>query len=74
MEIQRGKLSSLEVRGLLLDTLSYEENDIDSGGRTFKMYGDQGTQGNLYNLAEKLAIKLGMIPHAIDVSLVAWGA
>lgn len=74
MEIQRRNLSSLEIRGLLLDTLSYEENDIDSGGKTFKMYGYQGTQGNLYYLAENLAIKLGMIPHVINGSSVAWGA
>ena len=59
MENQRGNLSSLEIRGLLLDTLAYEEDDIDSEEKTFKMYEYQGTQADLYRLAENLAIKQG---------------
>lgn len=66
-------LSSLEIRGLLLDALAYEECDIDSEGKTFKMYGYQGTQSDLYRLAENLAIKQGMIPYEIKVSGAAWG-
>jgi hypothetical protein len=66
-------LSSLEIRGLLLNTLEYEELDIDSEGKTFKMYGYQGTQSDLYRLAENLAIKLKIIPDEIKVSGAAWG-
>lgn len=73
MEKQRESLSSLEIRGLLMDTLAYEECDIDSEGKTFKMYGYQGTQSDLYRLAENLAIKRGMIPYEIKVSREAWG-
>lgn len=73
MEKQWGNLSSLEIRGLLLDTLAYEEHDIDSEGKTFKMYGYQGTQSDLYRLAEKLSIKQGIIPHEIKGSNAAWG-
>ncbi|MBZ9608204.1 hypothetical protein G9F73_010345 [Clostridium estertheticum] len=73
MEQQWGNLSSLEIRGLLMDTLAYEECDIDSEGKTFKRYGYQGTQSDLYRLAENLAIKRGMIPHEIKVSREAWG-
>ena len=66
-------LSSLEIRGLLLDTLEYEQANIDSEGKTFKKYGYQGTQSDLYRLSENLAIKQGMIPHQIKVSSAAWG-
>lgn len=73
MEKQWSNLSSLEIRGLLLNTLEYEELDIDSEGKTFKMYGYQGTQSDLYRLAENLAIKLKIIPDEIKVSGAAWG-
>jgi len=73
MEKQWESLSSLEIRGLLLDTLAYEEHDIDSEGKTFKMYGYQGTQSDLYRLAENLSIKQGMIPHEIKGTKAAWG-
>lgn len=73
MKQQWGDLSSLEIRGLLMDTLAYEECDIDSEGKTFKRCGYQGTQSDLYRLAENLAIKRGMIPHEIKVSREAWG-
>ena len=74
MEKQWGNLSSLEIRGLLMDTLAYEECDIDSEGKTFKTYRYQGTQSDLYRLAENLAIKRGMISHEIEVSGEAWGS
>jgi len=67
------KLSSLEIRNLLLDTLAYEDEDIDSEGKTFKKYGYQGTQSDLYRLVENLAIKEGMIPCEIKVPGAAWG-
>lgn len=73
MENQRRNLSSLEIRGLLFDTLAYEEDDIDSEGKTFKIYKYQGTQADLYRLAENLAIKQELIPHEIKVSRAAWG-
>ena len=43
-------LSSIEVRTLMMDTLSYEGNDIDSEGKNFKMYGYCGTQSDLFRL------------------------
>ena len=53
-------LSSIEIRNLMLDTLAYEADDIDSEGKTFKKYGYQGTQSDLYRLMEGLAIKRGL--------------
>ena len=50
-------LSSIEIRNLMLDTLAYEGADIDSEGKTFKMYGYQGAQSDLYRLMEGLAVK-----------------
>ena len=67
-------LSSLEIRQLLLDTLSYEGDDIDSEGKTFKLYGYQGTRSDLFRLAEGLAIKRGLIRNDIAQSGAAWGA
>lgn len=67
------ELSSLEIRNLMLDTLAYEGDDIDSEGKTFKMYGYQGTQDDLYRLMEGLAVKRGMIKNDIPLSAGAWG-
>lgn len=70
---QRVDLSSLEIRELLLETLAYEDGDIDDEGKTFKKYGYQGTQSDLYRLVENLAIKKEIIPIKIKVSKSAWG-
>lgn len=55
------ELSLLEIRNLMLETLAYESDDIDSEGKTFKKYGYRGTQGDLFRLMENLAIKKGII-------------
>ena len=60
-------LSSIEIRNLMLDTLAYEADDIDSEGKTFKKYGYQGTQSDLYRLMEGLAIKRGLIESDIPL-------
>lgn len=66
-------LSSIEIRSLMLDTLAYEHGDIDSEGKTFKLYGYQGTQSDLYRLMEGLAVKRGVIKEDIPLHGVAWG-
>lgn len=66
-------LSSIEIRNLMLDTLAYEADDIDSEGKTFKKYGYQGTQSDLYRLMEGLAIKRGLIESDIPLHGAAWG-
>ena len=66
MESEIRDLSSIEIRNLMLDTLAYEEADIDSEGKTFKMYGYQGAQSDLYRLMEGLAVKRGRI---VDIGL-----
>lgn len=66
-------LSSIEIRSLMLDTLAYEERDIDSEGKTFKLYGYQGTQSDLYRLMEGLAVKRGVIKEDIALHGSAWG-
>lgn len=73
MVIENRNLSSIEVRNLMLDTLAYESADIDSEGKTFKMYGYQGTQSDLYRLMEGLAVKKGLIKENIPLSGAAWG-
>lgn len=71
METEKN-LSSIEVRNLMLDTLAYEGNDIDSEGKNFKMYGYRGTQSDLFRLMEGLAIKKGIIENSIPLGGAAW--
>ena len=66
-------LSSIEVRTLMMDTLAYEGNDIDSEGKNFKMYGYCGTQSDLFRLMEGLAVKKGIIENSIPLRGAAWG-
>ncbi|WMJ81442.1 hypothetical protein RBU49_04085 [Clostridium sp. MB40-C1] len=66
-------LSSIEIRSLMLDTLAYEEGDIDSEGKTFKLYGYHGTQSDLYRLMEGLAVKRGVIKEDIPLHGAVWG-
>ncbi|SUY47682.1 Uncharacterised protein [Clostridium putrefaciens] len=73
MEAETRDLSSIEIRNLMLNTLAYEEADIDSEGKTFKMYGYQGTQLDLYRLMEGLAVKRELIKERISLSGAAWG-
>lgn len=73
MNVETRNLSSIEVRNLMLDTLAYESEDIDSEGKTFKRYGYQGTQSDLYRLMEGLAVKRGLIQRKIPLSGAAWG-
>jgi hypothetical protein len=73
MRNQHKDLSSVEIRGLMLDVLSYEGEDLEPDGNHFKRYGYQGTQSDLYRQLELLAIKNGLIPSSIHVSRAAWG-
>lgn len=73
MEVENRNLSSIEVRNLMLDTLAYENNDIDTEGKTFKMYGYRGTQSDLFRLMEGLCVKRGLISDKIPLSGGAWG-
>lgn len=73
METETRDLSSIEIRSLMLDTLAYEGEDIDTEGKTFKLYGYQGTQSDLYRLMEGLAIKRGLIKLDIPLHGAAWG-
>jgi len=66
-------LSSIEVRTLMMDTLAYEGDDIDTEGKNFKMYGYRGTQSDLFRLMEGLAIKMGIIENHIPLRGAAWG-
>jgi len=68
------ELSLLEIRNLMLETLAYENEDIDSEGKTFKKYGYRGTQGDLFRLMENLAIKKELINNDIRQRVGAWGA
>lgn len=73
MQDEQRDLSSIEIRNLMLDTLAYEESDIDSEGKTFKRYGYQGTRFDLFRLMEVLAAKRGLIKLDIPLSGAAWG-
>lgn len=74
MENEIRDLSSIEIRNLMLETLAYEELDIDPNGFTFKIYDYQGTQSDLFRLMEGLAIKKGLIKSYIPLSGAAWGS
>lgn len=73
MNNKRGNLTSVEIRNLLIETIGYEKGDIDSEGKFFKMYDYQGSQADLYRLAEGLAINQKLIPSKIEVASSAWG-
>ena len=73
MEAETRNLSSFEIRNLMIDTLAYEMDDIDSEGKTFKMYSYQGTQTDLYRLMEGLAVKRGLIKEVVPLYESAWG-
>lgn len=66
-------LSLLEIKNLMLETLAYERDDIDSEGNTFKKYSYRGTQGDLFRLMENLAIKKGIINCKIRQRASCWG-
>lgn len=73
MNNERVNLTSVEIRSLLLETLGYDNVDIDNEGNNFKMYNYQGSQADLYRLAEGLAIKQNLIPNKVKVTSAAWG-
>lgn len=73
MQKHSRNLTSIEIRSLMLDTLAYVGNDLDSEGKNFKMYDYQGSQQDLFRQIESLAIKIGLIPNTIPVYNSAWG-
>ncbi|MGZ9869581.1 hypothetical protein ACU3L3_14275 [Priestia endophytica] len=76
MEKERKPLSTYALKNLMLETLDYKGNDIDSEGKHFAQYGYAGTQNDLFRLGEALAIKKKLIPSTIDVVKrrgSAWG-
>lgn len=69
------ELSNLEMRNLILEVLAYEGKDIDAEGKTFKDYGYQGTQSDLYRLLDGLLIVKKIKPEneKIKIHAAAWG-
>lgn len=72
MEEVGRNLSMLEIRSLMLETLVYEGTDISPVGSTFAKFKYQGTQADLFNLMESLAIKKGLIEEKIALSRRTW--
>lgn len=68
------ELSNLEIRNLLLDVLAYEEEDIDAEGNTFKLYGYQGSQADLFRLLNGYLIRKDTKPAVVKMHSVAWGS
>lgn len=67
-------LSSIIIRNLMLEALSYEQNDLGIDNDTFKKYGYRGNQGALFRITELIAIKHGLIDKVVNIPVVAWGA
>lgn len=67
------ELSNIEIRNLLLEVLAYEGNDIDKSGSTFKMYGYQGSQSDLFRLLNGYLIKKDIKPEKVEMYGAAWG-
>ncbi|MGL4730306.1 MAG: hypothetical protein ACRCW0_01820 [Clostridium sp.] len=67
------KLTLLEMQNLMMETLAYEERDIDCNGSNFKMHYYEGTELDLYRLMEGLAIKRGLISKNVSLER-GWGA
>ncbi|WP_440604585.1 hypothetical protein [Bacillus sp. GB_SG_008] len=63
----------MEIRNLLLETLAYEGNDIDTEGKTFKLYEYQGSQSDLFRLLNGLLIKKKIRPAEHTMHASAWG-
>lgn len=71
--VERRTLTVLEMQNLMLETLGYKGEDIDSEGKNFCKYGYQGTQDDLFRLMEALAVKKGLIKEKIKLTSAAWG-
>jgi len=67
------ELSNLEIRNLLLETLAYEGDKIDTEGKTFKMYGYQGSQTDLFRLLNGLLIEKEIRSCKDTIYGSAWG-
>ena len=70
---ERKNLTVLEIQNLMLETLAYRGDDIDSEGKNFYIYGYQGTQNDLFNLMEALVIKRELIEEKVKLKAGAWG-
>ncbi|AMO32508.1 MULTISPECIES: hypothetical protein [Lysinibacillus] len=71
--MEQVELSNLEIRNLLLETLAYEGDNIDTEGKTFKMYGYQGSQSDLFRLLNGLLIEKGIRSCKDTMYGSAWG-
>lgn len=69
----RKDLTVLEIQNLMLETLAYKGDDIDSEGKNFYKYDYQGTQSDLFRLMEALAVKKELIQENIKLRNAAWG-
>jgi len=66
-------MTSIEMRSLILEALSVEDENDTPLGRTFKMYGYKGCISDLRAITEYLAIKYGLIEKVSEIPFSAWG-
>lgn len=66
-------MTSIEMRSLILEALSVEDENDTPRGHTFKMYGYKGCVSDLRAITEYLAIKYGLIEKVAEIPNSAWG-
>lgn len=73
---ERRTLTLLEIQNLMMESLIFNEEFNFNNYRvmTFKEYGYQGTQADLFHLMEIIAVKKGMIDEEVKIVARAWGA
>lgn len=67
-------LSSMEMRSLILEALSIEDENNTPRKQTFKMYGYRGCISDLRAIVEHLAIAHDLIDQIVEIPGSAWGA
>lgn len=66
-------MTSIEMRSLILEALSVEDETNTPRRHTFKMYGYKGCVSDLRAITEHLAIKHGLIEKVVEIPASAWG-
>lgn len=67
------RMSSIEMRALILEALSIADVEKTPRNVTFKMSGYKGTVKDLLAIVEHLAIQRGLVDRVIPVYTAAWG-
>ncbi|SCY78192.1 hypothetical protein [Lysinibacillus fusiformis] len=68
------ELSNIEIRNLLLETLSYDQEDLNEDAHTFEKHYYRGNQSDLFRLFNCLLIKKGLRSNNETLHRFGWGS